>query len=111
MKIAPPQNSGHFNQQLVKLLMEMAHGEGSIPTLLQGVRFMRAERHIPRVPIAYEPEIVIIAQGRKTGYWGEKRIVYDPHHYLVMIFVFFQVVPNMETYQGLFACAHQRLCG
>jgi len=84
MKIAPPQNSGHFNQQLVKLLMEMAHGEGSIPTLLQGVRFMRAERHIPRVPIAYEPEIVIIAQGRKTGYWGEKRIVYDPHHYLVM---------------------------
>jgi hypothetical protein len=45
---------------------------------------MRSNRCIPRTPIAYEPGIVIIAQGRKIGYLGAKKFVYDANHYLVL---------------------------
>jgi AraC-like DNA-binding protein len=45
---------------------------------------MRTTRHIPRCPIAYEPGIFIMGQGRKTGYLGDKKFVYDPNHYLVL---------------------------
>jgi AraC-like DNA-binding protein len=72
------------NPQLVSLLSELARGEGFLPSPLPGVGFMRSTRHIPRSPITYEPGIFIIAQGRKTGYLGEKRFVYDPNHYLVL---------------------------
>lgn len=45
---------------------------------------MRVERHIPRKPITYEPGIFIMAQGRKTGYLGAKKFVYDADNYLVL---------------------------
>jgi AraC-like DNA-binding protein len=45
---------------------------------------MNATRHIPRAPIAYEPGIFIVAQGRKTGYLGTRKFVYDANHYLVV---------------------------
>src|SRR5260221_5445703 len=45
---------------------------------------MNTTRHISRRPIAYEPGIFIVAQGRKTGYLGTRRIVYDANHYLVV---------------------------
>lgn len=45
---------------------------------------MRSTIHVPRSPIVYDPGIVIIAQGRKTGYLGGREIVYDPNHYLVL---------------------------
>jgi AraC-like DNA-binding protein len=45
---------------------------------------MRSTRHLPRCPITYEPSIVIIGQGRKTGHLGGRKIVYDARHYLVM---------------------------
>lgn len=69
---------------LVGLLNELARGEGLHPSRLPGVRFMRAARHVPRAPIAYEPSIVIIAQGRKTGYLGGRKFVYDANNYLVL---------------------------
>ena len=70
--------------RLISLLTELAQpGEGNLPSRLPEVKFMRALRHIPRTPIAYEPGIFIVAQGRKTGYWGAKKIVFDPGHYLV----------------------------
>jgi AraC-like DNA-binding protein len=72
------------NARLVALLSELAQGEGHLPSRLPGVNFMRSTRQIPRSPITYEPGIFIIAQGRKTGYLGEKRFVYDPNHYLVL---------------------------
>lgn len=70
--------------RLVSLLTELVQGEGTRPSCLPGVKFMRTTRHIPRVPIAYEPGIFIVAQGRKTGYFGAKKIVFDANHYLVV---------------------------
>jgi AraC-like DNA-binding protein len=70
--------------RLVSLLGELVQGEGVFPSRLPGVKFLRSTRRMPRTPIAYEPGIFILAQGRKTGYWGEKKIVFDPGHYLVV---------------------------
>jgi AraC-like DNA-binding protein len=45
---------------------------------------MRSTQLVPRSPIAYDPSIVIIGQGRKTGYLGGKTFVYDANNYLVL---------------------------
>ena len=65
-------------------MTELVRGEGFVPSRLPGVTFMRSTRPIPRSPIAYEPGIVLIAQGRKVSYLGAKRIVFDANHYLVL---------------------------
>ena len=79
LPIQPPPN-----RRLVSLLSELAPRDGFLPSRLPGVSFMRTTRHIPRTPITYEPGIFIIGQGRKTGYLGDKRFVYDPNHYLAL---------------------------
>jgi AraC-like DNA-binding protein len=70
--------------RLVSLLAGLVQGEGTSPSRLPGVKFMHTTRHIPSGPIAYEPGIFIVAQGRKTAHYGSKKIVYDPNHYLVL---------------------------
>lgn len=72
------------NPKLVSLLGELARGEGFSPSRLPGVKFMRSTRHVPRSPIAYEPSIVIIGQGRKSGHLGGRTFVYDANNYLVL---------------------------
>ena len=72
------------NPRLVSLLSELAQGEGFSPSRLSAVNFMRSTQYVPRSPIAYEPSIVIIGQGRKTGYLGGKTFIYDASHYLVL---------------------------
>lgn len=82
---AKPTKAGQaVNLRLVSLLSELVQAEGFIPSRLPGVTFMRSLRRIPRDPIVYEPGIVIIAQGRKTGFIGGRKIVYDANHYLVL---------------------------
>jgi AraC-like DNA-binding protein len=77
-------NSKSSESRLVSLLAGLVQGEGTSLSRLPGVKFMHTTRRIPRTPIAYEPGIFIVAQGRKTGYWGAKKIVFDPGHYLVV---------------------------
>ena len=72
------------NPRIVSLLSELARGEGFSPSRLPGVKFMRSTQLVPRSPIAYDPSIVIIGQGRKTGYLGGKTFVYDANNYLVL---------------------------
>lgn len=72
------------NARMVALLSELTRGNGFSPSRLPGVKFMRSTRHVPRTPIAYEPSIVIIAQGRKVGHLGGRRFVYDPNRFLVL---------------------------
>jgi AraC-like DNA-binding protein len=72
------------NPRLVSLLSELARGEGFSPSRLPGVKFMRSTQDVPRSPITYDPGIVIIGQGRKTGYLGGKTFVYDANNYLVL---------------------------
>ncbi|GGB93485.1 AraC family transcriptional regulator [Pseudoduganella buxea] len=71
-------------QSTIALLEALAPGEGYTLSALEGVRFMRANAPIPRIPVLYEPSIVIVCQGRKRGYLGDAVYTYDPRHYLVL---------------------------
>lgn len=73
------------NQRKMKaLLIELTTGEGLRPTIVDGVRLARADRNVPRTPVLYEPSIYIVASGRKKGYIGDRRVVYDDNNYLVL---------------------------
>ena len=70
--------------RMVEMLLKLAPGDGLTPSCLDGVRFARVSRAHPRKPVYYEPSIMIICQGRKRGFLGEREFVYDAQHYLVM---------------------------
>lgn len=73
------------NRRMAELIAELAQdGEGFCPSTLPGVKLMRSVIHVPRSPIAYEPGVVIMAQGRKSGHLAERSFIYDPNHYLVL---------------------------
>jgi len=72
------------NRRMTALLGSLATREGMHPTVLDEVHLMRASRPIPRMPVLYEPAIVIVGQGRKRGYLGDQVYVYDAHNYLVL---------------------------
>ena len=69
---------------LASLLADLTSGEGMITSRLPEVRLMRSSENWPRIPVTYEPSIVIIAQGRKMGHLGGRTFRYDPDNYLVL---------------------------
>jgi len=71
-------------RRLVELLGTLATREWFTPSPLEEVCFIRSSKPTPRAPIAYDPSIVIIAQGRKLGYLGGEVYTYDPYNYLVL---------------------------
>jgi AraC-like DNA-binding protein len=72
------------NRRMTSLLASLATLEGIHPTALDGVQLMRASQPIPRMQVLYEPGIVIVGQGRKRGYLGDRVFTYDAHNYLVL---------------------------
>jgi AraC-like DNA-binding protein len=66
------------------LLTELTTGEGLRSTIVDGVKLARADRDCPRTPVLYEPKIYVIASGRKKGYIGDRRVIYDENNYLVL---------------------------
>lgn len=78
----PP--SLQYHSALAEGIAELARGDGFTPSALEGVRFMRAMKTVPRCPVAYQPSICIVAQGRKRGYLGSRSFVYDADNYLVL---------------------------
>lgn len=71
-------------KRLVELLEPLAANEWFTESSLKDVRFIRSNKCTPRSPSAYEPSIVIVAQGRKLGYLGDEVYTYDPYNYLVL---------------------------
>jgi len=71
-------------QRFTELLSLLATREGYTPAPVDGVRFMRASRPLPRMPVLYDPGIVIVGQGRKRGYLGNQVYTYDAYNYLVL---------------------------
>ena len=72
------------NRRMTTLLGSLATREGMQPTVVDGVQLMRASKPIPRMQVLYEPGIVIVGQGRKRGYLGDRVYTYDAHNYLVL---------------------------
>jgi len=72
------------NQRLVQLLAPLAVTEWFTASALKEVKYIRSNKSVARMPVTYEPSIVIIAQGRKIGYLGDQVYTYDPNNYLVL---------------------------
>jgi AraC-like DNA-binding protein len=72
------------HQGIVALVKQLAPCEGYTASMLEGVSFMRSDRPLGRVPVLYEPSIVLVCQGRKRGFLGGQVFVYDEHHFLVL---------------------------
>lgn len=72
------------NRRMTSLLGTLAALEGIHPTAIEGVQLMRASHPIRRMQVLYEPGIVIVGQGRKRGYLGDRVFTYDAHNYLVL---------------------------
>lgn len=76
--------AGVAQQRMVELLYALAPDEGYNLTALPSVRILRSNRTLTRTPVLYDPGIVIVCQGCKRGYFGDKLYVYDAQHYLAV---------------------------
>lgn len=70
--------------RMAALLRGHAPDEGYNLTALPSVRVLRANRALARTPVLYDPGIVIVCQGRKRGYFGDRLYLYDEQHYLAV---------------------------
>lgn len=57
--------------------------DGFQPTRIEGLTLLAASCRLPRRPHLYEPGLVFILQGRKTGFVDDRVIHYGAGHYLV----------------------------
>ncbi|MFQ3237704.1 MAG: AraC-like DNA-binding protein [Paraglaciecola sp.] len=73
---------------LVNLLEPLLSGplgdqNGPLPAAIDNVSLFRCNQAQGRTLLMYEPSLIFIAQGQKTGYLAEKTFLYNPGHYLV----------------------------
>lgn len=71
-------------QRMATLLQALAPDEGYNLTPLDDVRILRSDRPLSRTPVLYDPGIVIVCQGSKRGYFGDRVYLYDEQHYLAV---------------------------
>ncbi len=76
--------SAPAENRMAQLLRALAPDEGYNLTALPSVRVLRANRALARTPVLYDPGIVIVCQGRKRGYFGDRLYLYDEQHYLAV---------------------------
>lgn len=69
----------HLAQRVITL---MQAGRTLCP--VPNVRLIYACEPLPRTPMMYQPGIVILFQGRKTGYLGSTQFYYDATKYLML---------------------------
>lgn len=84
MTPADGNQSGGSATRMAAQLLRLAPNEGYNLTALPGVRVLRSNRALARMPVLYDPGIVIVCQGRKRGYFGNQMYLYDEHHYLAV---------------------------
>ncbi len=70
--------------RMVHLLKALAPKEGYNLTALPDVRLLRSNRPLTRTPVLYDPGIVIVCQGTKRGFFGDRIYQYDAQHYLAV---------------------------
>lgn len=59
-------------------------GAGFVETDISSVRFFWSTQPVERAPLIYNAGLVLILQGHKTGYLGDRVFEYDPDQYLVL---------------------------
>jgi AraC-like DNA-binding protein len=74
----------NIQKRLASLLGEVAVREGVQPTLVEGVDVARVSKPSPRAPMVYQPNIIVLGQGRKRAYLGGEVYAYDAFNYLTL---------------------------
>lgn len=80
----PTRVNPDLQRQMVRLLSRVAVQEGYTLSPLPGVRWLRSNRPLGVTPVLYEPGIVIVCQGRKRGWLGDREFVYDEQQVLAV---------------------------
>jgi hypothetical protein len=71
-------------KRLASLLNEVAVTEGVHRTLVEGVEVARVSKPCPPAPMVYQPNIIILGQGRKRAYLDGEVYSYDAFNYLTL---------------------------
>lgn len=58
--------------------------QGNVQTRHPRVRAFWSEEALDRDPIVLDAGLVVVASGRKIGYFADREVVYDPEQYLVV---------------------------
>ena len=69
--------------EMKNLILERLPTEGVLSTGIRDVGLFRVEEPYKKKPQLYGPQIILLAQGMKRVYLGEKTYVYDPFRYYV----------------------------
>ncbi len=72
------------SNRMIELLDKLVPKEGVIQDIIEKVDIFRIIASIPRLPQAYEPGILILAQGHKRIFIGDDVFIYNPLNYLVL---------------------------
>ena len=57
--------------------------DGFFPSPIDGVTLVHSENNYSRRPLIYQPALIVIAQGNKVGYLGDKTYQYNSGNYLL----------------------------
>lgn len=71
-------------QQLAQQVISLMTQQREQLCGVNNVSLIYANQHCPRTPLMYQPGIVILFQGRKTGYLGSTVFHYDATKYLML---------------------------
>lgn len=70
--------------EIAELMNRLADKDGMNDTRIPGVRIYKASQYQPRQPLCYEQGVIIVGQGTKRVYLGDKVYEYNPNNYLVL---------------------------
>ena len=71
-------------KDLISFFDQLIPEDGARETSIPGLRIFRLSKPVERSPMSYEPQIIIMAQGRKIIYVGNESYMYDPMNYVVL---------------------------
>jgi AraC-like DNA-binding protein len=70
--------------EIARLMDTLSTTEGLNPTQLPGVQIYKASHYQPRQPLCYGKGVIIVGQGSKRVFLGNREYEYNPDNYLVL---------------------------
>ena len=71
-------------ERLARQVTGLVNGKAGAVAAVPGISLIYADRYWARQPVMYQPAIVILFQGQKTGYLGNSVFQYDATKYLML---------------------------
>ena len=73
----------HKINKMKNLLLEKLPEEGLIDMGIGSAALFRSDKPYKKKPQLYQPHIILLAQGKKKIFLGDKEFLYDPYNYFV----------------------------